>query len=259
MSPDRPSQPSEEVAIRLRDVSKRYVLHKQKPFLMREVFHRLVGRNTRTEEFWAARDITLDIHRGESIAFIGHNGAGKSTFLGLVARTVHPTTGTIEVAGRMGTLLELGAGFHPDLTGRENIYLNASLLGLQREEVEERFGKIVAFSELEQFIDVPLRNYSSGMQVRLGFSVAVHVDPEILIMDEVLAVGDQAFQGKCMERIEGFKKEGRTLLFVSHNMLQVTNLCKRAVWLDRGRIRAIGPAVEVTQQYLSAHAQAATS
>jgi ABC-type polysaccharide/polyol phosphate transport system ATPase subunit len=238
------------VRIRLDGVSKRYVLHKQKPFLVREVFHRLVGRTARHEEFWALRDVTLDVFQGEAVAFIGHNGAGKSTILGMVARTLHPTSGNVTVNGRLGTLLELGAGFHPDLTGRENIYLNASLLGLDRDEIEARYESIVEFSELTEFIDVPVRNYSSGMQVRLGFSVAIHVTPDILIMDEVLAVGDEAFQHKCLERIQEFQRQNVTLLFVSHSMVQVQHLCQRVVWLDHGRVRAVGDAATVTEAYL---------
>lgn len=242
-----------EIAIHLDGVAKRYTLHKQKPFLMREVFHRLVGREGKSEAFWALKDLSLDVYKGESLAFIGHNGAGKSTFLGLVARTIYPTHGSVTVDGRLGTLLELGAGFHPDLTGRENIYLNASLLGLSREEVEARFEDIVKFSELEEFIDVFLRSYSSGMQVRLGFSVAVHVDPDILIMDEVLSVGDQSFQQKCLDRIQEFKDAGKTLLFVSHNLGQVKSLCERAVWLDHGAVHMSGKADEVVDRYIEAH------
>jgi ABC-type polysaccharide/polyol phosphate transport system ATPase subunit len=240
------------LAIRLRNVSKRFILHKQKPFLMREVMHRLLGRTGKGEAFWALRDFSLEVREGESLALIGHNGAGKSTFLGLVAGTLCPNEGEVQVRGRLGTLLELGAGFHPDLTGRENVYLNASILGLQRDEVDERFDRIVAFSELGQFIDVSLRQYSSGMQVRLGFSVAVHVDPDILIMDEVLAVGDESFQHKCLDKIEEFKAGGKTLLFVSHGMSNVKRLCERVVWLDHGRVRAVGPAGEVVEQYIRA-------
>ena len=187
--------PKDKVVIRLRNVSKRYILHRQKPFLAHDALKRLMGKRS-GEEFWALKDVSLDIHEGESVAVVGGNGAGKSTMLGLVAGTVYPTTGSIDVRGRVGALLELGAGFHHDLTGRENIYLNASLLGLQKEEIEEQYKKILNFSELHEFIDVPLRNYSSGMNVRLGFSVAVHIKPEILLMDEVLAVGDPALSAE---------------------------------------------------------------
>jgi len=243
--------PSDEVAIRLRDVSKLFILRKQKPFLVHDAIKRITGRRT-GEEFWALKGISADIRKGESVAIIGGNGAGKSTLLSLVAGTVNPTSGTIEVYGRVGALLELGAGFHPDLTGRENIYLNASLLGLQREQVEAQFRKIVNFSELHDFIDVPLRNYSSGMQVRLGFSVAIHINPQILLMDEVLAVGDAHFQNKCYNRIKGFQERGKTLLFVSHSPDSVKKLCRRVIWLDHGHIRMDGPAKEVVDAYVKA-------
>jgi ABC-type polysaccharide/polyol phosphate transport system ATPase subunit len=238
-------------AVRLNGVSKRFILHKQKPFLLHDTIRRVLGRQS-GEEFWALRDVSFEIRRGESVALMGGNGAGKSTTLGIVARTVIPTAGTVEVNGRVGALLELGAGFHPDLTGRENIYLNASLLGLNREEVERQFRKIVIFSELIDFIDVPLRNYSSGMQVRLGFSVAVHINPDILLMDEVFAVGDVHFQRKCIERVMSFKKEGKTLVFVSHSPESVKRLCERVIWLDHGHVCADGP----TDEILPAYAQA---
>lgn len=240
-----------QVAVRLNSVSKRYFLQKQKPFLVHDAIRRLLGRRS-GEEFWALRDVSFEIRQGESVALMGGNGAGKSTTLGIVARTIRPTTGTVEVNGRIGALLELGAGFHPDLTGRENIYLNASLLGLNREEVERQFRKIVVFSELIDFIDVPLRNYSSGMHVRLGFSVAIHINPDILLMDEVFAVGDAHFQRKCIERVMAFKKAGKTLLFVSHNPDSVKQLCERVIWLDHGRIRADGPTGEILPAYAQA-------
>lgn len=235
----------------MNSVSKRYFLQKQKPFLVHDAVRRLLGRRS-GEEFWALRDVSFEIRRGESVALMGGNGAGKSTTLGIVARTIRPTTGTVEVNGRIGALLELGAGFHPDLTGRENIYLNASLLGLNREEVERHFHKIVVFSELMDFIDVPLRNYSSGMHVRLGFSVAVHINPDILLMDEVFAVGDAHFQRKCIERIMALKKAGKTLLLVSHNPESVKLLCERVIWLDHGRVRADGPTHEILPVYAQA-------
>lgn len=237
------------VAISIKGVGKEYVLQKQKPYLVWDVFRRMVRANAVREKFWAVRDVTLDIQKGESVAFIGRNGAGKSTLLGLICGAIAPSTGSITLNGRLGTLLELGAGFHPDLTGRENIYLNASLLGLGKAEIEDQFHKIVEFSELAQFIDVPLRNYSSGMQVRLGFSVAVHIDPEILIMDEALAVGDAAFQEKCLARVAEFKQRGKTILFVSHSAGQVQAVCKRVVWLEHGGMKADGPADQVLAAY----------
>lgn len=241
--------PSSDIAVRLRNAGKKYVLHKQKPYLLREVFKRVAGARSSHEEFWALREVTLDIRRGESVAFVGRNGAGKSTILSLIARAVTPTTGSVEVHGRLGALLELGAGFHPDLTGRENVYLNASLLGLTKSEIEAQFEEIAGFSELGEFMDAPLRSYSSGMHVRLGFSVAIHIHPEILLMDEALAVGDAAFQEKCLERIRRLKREGKTLLFVSHSAQLVQHLCERAVWLEHGRLRLDGPSTQVLAAY----------
>ncbi len=251
LSPNETRLPNTPVAVRLVGVSKRYILQRQKPFLVHDAVRRLLGRRS-GEEFWALRDVTFEVRSGETVALMGGNGAGKSTTLGIVARTIRPTSGEVEVNGRVGALLELGAGFHPDLTGRENIYLNASLLGLSREEVEHQFRKIVAFSELFDFIDVPLRNYSSGMQVRLGFSVAIHIRPEILLMDEVFAVGDAHFQRKCIERVMDFKRQGKTLLFVSHSPESVKRLCERVIWLDHGRVRADGPTDEILPAYAEA-------
>lgn len=242
-----------DVVVKLRGVSKRYVLHKHKQFLVHDVVKRILGRRA-GEEFWALRDVSLDVRHGETVALVGGNGAGKSTTLSVVAGTVSPTTGSVEVEGRIGALLELGAGFHPDLTGRENIYLNASLLGLGREEVEDKFRKIVTFSELFDFIDVPLRNYSSGMQVRLGFSVAIHINPDVLLMDEVFAVGDAHFQQKCIHRVMQFREAGKTLLFVSHSAESVRRLCGRVVWLDHGHVRMDGPTNEVLPEYIKAMA-----
>jgi ABC-2 type transport system ATP-binding protein len=243
--------PSPDAAIVLSQVGKCYYLHKHKVFLVKEILNRLLGKRTAREEFWALKDVTLSIGAGESVAIVGRNGAGKSTLLGLLAGTVYPTLGSVSVTGRIGALLELGAGFHPDLTGRENIYLNASLLGLQKLEVEARFNQIVAFSGLEEFIDIPLRTYSSGMQVRLGFSVAAHTDPKILLMDEVFAVGDREFQLKCRGRIEEFKAQRKTMLFVGHGLDTLRGICERAVWLEHGRVLADGPFEEVQSKYAS--------
>ncbi len=239
------------LVVKLTGIGKHYVMHKQKPYLLHEILHRVARTRRQREDFWSLRNVNVEIRRGESVAFIGRNGAGKSTILGIIAGAIHPTEGACEVHGRFGALLELGAGFHPDLTGRENIYLNASLLGLTREEIESQFQQIVDYSELEEFIDVPLRNYSSGMQVRLGFAVAIHVKPEILIMDEALAVGDQEFQKKCRASILDFKRAGCTLLFVSHSAPQVQDLCERAIWLDHGRVRADGPVQEVLSTFMA--------
>jgi lipopolysaccharide transport system ATP-binding protein len=197
----------------------------------------------------ALQDVSFAIGRGETVGFIGANGAGKSTLLKLIARILEPDSGTVAVHGRVGALLELGAGFHPELTGRENVYLNASIMGLNRREVDRRFDEIVAFSELDRFIDVPVKHYSSGMYVRLGFAVAVNMEPEILLVDEVLAVGDAAFQRKCFERIDRMRADGVTLLFVSHSADAVRTHCTRAVWLDAGTVKADAAAESVVQRY----------
>lgn len=239
-------------AIELSAVGKCYYLNKHKVFLVREAVNRLFGKKPDREEFWAMREINLSIGAGESVAIVGRNGAGKSTLLGLVAGTIYPTCGSVAVSGRVGALLELGAGFHPDLTGGENIYLNASLLGLQKPQIDARFDTIVEFSGLEEFIDVPLRNYSSGMQVRLGFSVAAHTDPEILLLDEVFAVGDQEFQKKCLARMEEFKAQRKTMIFVGHGLDTLRDICERAVWIEHGRLCADGPFDEVRQRYVAA-------
>jgi lipopolysaccharide transport system ATP-binding protein len=236
-------------AVMFSDVGKHYRLRLQKNYLLHDAVRALFRRRRKAEVFHALREVSFSVPRGQAVAFVGGNGAGKSTILGLIAGTVFPSTGTVRVCGRIGALLELGAGFHPDLTGRENIYLNASLLGMQRVDVDERVERIVEFSELKDFMDAPLRTYSSGMQVRLGFSVAVHLDPQILIMDEVLAVGDQHFQHKCIRRVREFREMGRTLLFVSHSPDAVRQICDRAIWLDQGRVRADGTPDDVLPHY----------
>jgi ABC-2 type transport system ATP-binding protein len=239
------------MAVVLAQVGKCYHLRKHKVFLLRELLNRLLAKRIVREEFWALRDVSLSIGTGESVAIVGRNGAGKSTLLGLVAGTIYPTLGSVSVTGRVGALLELGAGFHPDLTGRENIYLNASLLGLRKPEVDALFNRIVDFSGLAEFIDVPLRTYSSGMQVRLGFSVAAHTNPEVLLMDEVFAVGDQEFQEKCVDRIQEFKAQRKTMLFVGHRLETLRGICERAVWLEHGRVMADGPFEEILGRYVS--------
>ena len=238
------------VVIDLQDVSKAFKLLIQKPYLIHDVLRRVSGSKTHTEKFWALKNLSFSIRQGEAVGVVGGNGAGKSTLLGTIAGAITPTTGSVKVTGRLGALLELGAGFHPDLTGRENVYLNASLLGLEKEEIEDQFQSVLDFSELHDFIDAPLRNYSSGMQVRLGFSVAIHIHPDILIMDEALSVGDQNFQQKCMEKIIEFKEAGKTLLFVSHNGPQIQRLCERAIWLDHGTCRLDGQTNDVLAAYV---------
>jgi ABC-type polysaccharide/polyol phosphate transport system ATPase subunit len=238
-------------AIQFDGVSKKFILHHERARSFQELVVGLFRRNNRSrEEFWALRDVSFAVEQGETVGIIGPNGAGKSTLLKLAARVIEPTSGRIAVRGRIGALLELGAGFHPDLTGRENIYLNGSILGLSRAEIRRRMDDIIGFAELERFIDVPVKHYSSGMFVRLGFSVAVHTDPEILLVDEVLAVGDQAFQRKCLERIDDLRRQGVTVLFVSHSADAVRALCNRAIWLYEGRVVADDAAEAVVRRYL---------
>lgn len=208
------------------------------------------------EKFWALRDVNLRIAPGEVLGIIGRNGAGKSTLLKLISRITEPTTGRIELYGRVGSLLEVGTGFHPELTGRENVYLNGAILGMTRTEINRKFDEIVAFSEIERFIDVPVKWYSSGMYVRLAFAVAAHVEPEILILDEVLSVGDSSFQVKCFNKLEAIRKDGRTILFVSHNMQSVLRLCKRVIFLSEGRVMADGQPAEAAGQYVTSRLRA---
>ena len=224
--------------IQVQGVSKRFVLRKDKSLKERLVN---MGRSRRhREDFWALRDVDLEIEAGTTIGLIGPNGSGKSTLLKTIGGILQPTAGQVLRRGRLAALLELGAGFHPDLTGRENVYLNASILGLSREQTERHFDAIVAFSGIEEFIDTQVKFYSSGMYVRLAFAVAVHVDPDVLLVDEVLAVGDEPFQRKCMEKIRAFQADGRTIVLVSHALDQVGELCDRAVVLERGRVAADG-------------------
>lgn len=207
------------------------------------------GLVRRHAEFWALADVTATIARGESFGLVGANGAGKSTLLKLLAGTTFPSTGRFRVHGRLGALLELGAGFHLDLSGRENLALAGALLGLSRRELREKEGAILDFAELGEFVDAPVRTYSTGMAVRLSFALATTIDPDVLIIDEVLAVGDLYFQKKCVDRVLDFQRRGKTILFCSHSLYDVRNLCARAAWLDRGRVRAIGDAVAVTNDY----------
>jgi lipopolysaccharide transport system ATP-binding protein len=207
-------------------------------------------------EFWALRDIDLEIGHGEVVGLIGRNGAGKSTLLKILSRIIKPTTGRAELRGRVGSLLEVGTGFHPELTGRENIYLNGAILGMSRREITRKFDEIIAFAEVDRFLDTPVKRYSSGMYVRLAFAVAAHLEPEILVVDEVLAVGDQRFQKKCLGKMNEVSRHGRTVLFVSHNIAALVNLCSRAVLIEQGCIVADGDPRSVTAQYLTAEAEA---
>jgi lipopolysaccharide transport system ATP-binding protein len=209
------------------------------------------NRVRRDEIFWALRNVSFDVARGEAVGIIGRNGAGKSTLLKLLSRITEPTTGRIRYQGRVASLLEVGTGFHPELTGRENIFLNAAILGMRRADIRRRFDEIVAFAEVERFLDTPVKRYSSGMYVRLAFGVAAHLEPEILLVDEVLAVGDAAFQQKCLGKMGSVVSEGRTVLFVSHNMAAIASLCTRGVLLDSGRVGLSGSPRTVIDAYLS--------
>ncbi|MEH1780043.1 MAG: polysaccharide ABC transporter ATP-binding protein [Nostoc sp.] len=203
------------------------------------------------EEFWALKDVSFEIKQGERVGIIGRNGAGKSTLLKILSRITEPTQGSIKIKGRVASLLEVGTGFHPELTGRENIYLNGAILGMSKAEIQRKFDEIVAFAEVEKFLDTPVKRYSSGMYVRLAFAVAAHLEPEILIVDEVLAVGDGAFQKKCLGKMEDVGKEGRTVLFVSHNMGAIKRLCSRAIHLQSGRLKGVDSTESIIQDYLS--------
>ncbi|MFW5942990.1 MAG: ABC transporter ATP-binding protein, partial [Chloroflexota bacterium] len=243
-------------AIQFENVSKRFMMTTERPQTILEwliAFTRgqQVVRRRQEQALWAVRDISFELPRGECLGIIGRNGSGKSTMLKLIAGILRPTQGRLTVRGRVSALLELGAGFHPDLTGRENIYLNGSVLGLNRAEIEEQFDSIVDFSELADFIDVPVKHYSSGMYVRLGFSVAIHVKPDILILDEILAVGDQSFQTKCMEQIYTLKRRGATIILVSHNLDMVRNLATRLLWIEHGKMRGAGPVQALAGQYMA--------
>jgi len=223
----------------------------QSPFRRLAAVARGKASGSYDETIWALRDISFVVKRGEAVGLIGHNGAGKSTLLKILSRITEPTTGYAEIKGRVGSLLEVGTGFHPELTGRENIYLNGVILGMKRAEIDRNFDEIVAFAGVEKFIDTPVKHYSSGMGVRLAFSVAAHLESEILLVDEVLAVGDIAFQRKCLGKMGDIAKAGRTVLFVSHNMAAILNLCKSGILLNGGRVSSIGLAPDIVQLYLA--------
>lgn len=235
-------------AIEVKNMSKDFKLIYDKPNTLKE---RLVfWKNTKREYRHVLKNINLNIKKGETVALIGTNGSGKSTLLKLMTKIIYPTKGTIKTNGKLTSLLELGAGFHPDFTGRENIYFNASIFGLTAAEIDKRVDDIIKFSELEDFIDAPVRTYSSGMYMRLAFSVAINVDAEILLIDEILAVGDQHFQDKCFEKLEELKNSGRTIVIVSHSLNSVKKFCDRAIWIYNGEVRLDGEINDVVKEYL---------
>ncbi|NLN75574.1 MAG: ABC transporter ATP-binding protein [Armatimonadetes bacterium] len=234
--------------ISVENVSKKFILSHDRPKNLADMARGMLRRRVR-EDFWALKDITFDVKQGEALGIIGHNGAGKSTMLKLLTRIMNPTKGRIRTRGRVSALIEVGAGFHPEMTGRENIYLNGSILGMTQREIANKFDEIVAFAELEKFIDTPVKRYSSGMYARLGFAVAAHVDPEILIVDEVLSVGDAAFQERCTKRMRQLRSSDKTIVFVSHNMGAVTSLCDRVAVLDHGLVKEISDGESAVRAY----------
>jgi ABC-type polysaccharide/polyol phosphate transport system ATPase subunit len=241
--------PGNEPVIRFENIAVLYRVPRERVSGIKEYTVRWLQRRLIYEEFWALQDINFEVQRGEVFGVIGRNGAGKSTMLKVMARVLHPTRGRIVMRGKIAPLLELGAGFHPELTGRENIYLNSSLLGHTRKQVDGLFASIVDFAEIGDFIDAPLRTFSTGMVARLGFSVATCMRPDVLLVDEVLSVGDSRFQDKCLERMNAYQKQGTTIVIVSHSMETIRNFCSRALLLDHGRATALGDVVEVIQHY----------
>jgi ABC-2 type transport system ATP-binding protein len=238
-----------EPAIEVADVAKRFrLVHERNSTLKATIFSGF--KRTVHEEFWALNGVSFEVREGQTYGLIGHNGSGKSTLLKCMARIYQPNRGRITTRGKVSALLELGAGFHPELSGRENVYLNGSILGMSKREIDRRFDGIVEFAGLEQFIDTPVKNYSSGMFVRLGFSVAITVEPDILLVDEVLAVGDESFQQRCMEKFADLRTSGRTVVIVSHSLDTVRNMCDAAAWLDHGTLQKEGDAHEVVSAYL---------
>jgi len=254
-----------DLAIRVEDLSKRYRIGLARSrreivtdfgstiskILRRPRASTLPTRISKSDTFWALKDVSFEVKRGEAVGIIGRNGAGKSTLLKILSRIIEPTTGRAEIHGRVGSLLEVGTGFHPELTGRDNIYLNGAILGMKKVEIRRKFDEIVAFADIERFLDTPVKRYSSGMYVRLAFAVAAHLEPEVLIVDEVLAVGDGAFQKKCLSKMEDVGKQGRTVLFVSHSMPAITRLCERAILLNEGSLLEEGPSHCVVSSYLT--------
>lgn len=248
-----PAARTGDVVVALDSVSVRYQMANERVNSLKEqVVRRLSGRRIEYSEFWALREVSLEVRRGEALGLIGRNGAGKSTMLKVIARVLKPSSGRIIVRGNISPLIELGAGFHPELTGRENIYINGAMLGFSRRQMQRKFDDIVEFSGLAEFIDSPLRTYSSGMTARLGFAVAADADPDILIIDEALSVGDESFQKKCIERMNLFRDSGVTIFYVTHSIDSISTLCPRSIWLDAGCVRALGPTERVVKAYRTA-------
>jgi lipopolysaccharide transport system ATP-binding protein len=240
--------------IRAENLSKLYYLGNLRHNSLRDTIASIFRKtNLQKRELWALRDVSFSVKDGENLGIIGNNGAGKSTLLKILSRIIKPTSGWAEIRGRVSSLLEIGTGFHSELSGRENIFLSGAILGMKRKEIERKFDEIVAFADLEQFIDMPIKHYSSGMYMRLAFSVAAHLEPEILIVDEVLAVGDVAFQRKCLNKMQDISKSGRTVIFVSHDMFAITRICDRVILLKEGKILKEGKATEVVHEYLSSN------
>ena len=239
---------SSDVAIAVRDVSKVYQVYERPQDRLKQMLWR--GRRKFYDDFWALQGINFEVKKGETVGIVGRNGSGKSTLLQIICGTVTPTTGTVERNGRISALLELGSGFNPEFSGRENVFLNGAIIGMTHSEMEERFDRIAAFADIGQFIDTPVKHYSSGMFARLAFSVAIHVDPEVLIVDEILAVGDMAFQRKCLNKFYEIRESGCSILFVSHDQYQVKSICQRALYLDRGCQKIFGPAGQVIDDYM---------
>ncbi len=245
-----------ESAIRVENLGKRYQIGRQHTASISDRIKHLLHKNPKQNQgdFWALKDVSFDIKKGEAVGIVGKNGAGKSTLLKVLSRITHPTEGRFEMNGRVSSLLEVGTGFHPELSGRENIFLNGTILGMSRQEIKSKFEEIVAFSGVSKFLDTPVKHYSSGMYVRLAFSVAAHLEPEILIIDEVLAVGDAEFQKKCLGKMDEVAKQGRTVIFVSHNMSAVQQLCSKALLIQSGRVTGNGTTNEVIESYLHQNA-----
>jgi len=233
-----------KIAIKLSSVSKKYILHHEKPTLVESLIKR-------KEEFWALKNINLEVKKGDKLGIIGPNGSGKSTLLKIITRITTPTKGKVRTSGKIASLIDLEAGFEPDLTGEENIYINGLLLGMTKKEINKNFKKIIRFSGIKKFIDSPLYTYSAGMKLRLGFSVAIHSNPDILIVDEIISIGDENFRNKSYKKIQEFFKAKKTMIFVSHNLDLLKKLCSKTVWLDQGKIKISGPSELVIKKYLS--------